>query len=435
LLYIGVGNGSPWNQKLRSPGGGDNLFLSSIVALRPDTGEYVWHYQTTPGEMWDYTATQHIVLADLLVDSVKRPVLMQAPKNGIFYVLDRRDGKLISAAPYATINWTSGVDMVTGRPNINPEARYSDTGKPWIAMPGPLGAHNWQPMSFDAATGFMFIPTQELGFVYAPDSKFVHRELAVNLGVDSAAASLPQDPAIKQQVLQSVHGHLIAWDVAHQRKVWDVEYPAAWNGGVLSTDGGLVFQGDAGGHLNAYAAADGTKLWSYATQDGIVAAPVTYSVGGEQYVLVAVGWGGAYPLLAGEIAHKGSVVGSKGRLLAFKLGGKERLPAGATSAQPIVRTTPFGDSETVVSGRGLYHRFCSGCHGDAAISGGVLPDLRRSPNSASATAWATIVREGPLKERGMVAFGPELSSDDVEAIRAYVVQRASEAAEGVGAEH
>jgi quinohemoprotein ethanol dehydrogenase len=433
LLYVGVGNGAPWNQKLRSPGGGDNLYLSSIVALRPNTGEYVWHYQTTPGEMWDYTATQHIVLADLVVDGVKRPVLMQAPKNGFFYVLDRRDGKLISAAPYAAINWASGIDMTTGRPKINPEARYSKTGQAWIAMPGPLGAHNWQPMSFDPATGLVFIPSFELGFAYVPDANFVHRNLAVNLGVDLAAASLPQDPAVKRQVLKSVRGHLIAWDPVHQRKVWDVEYPAAWNGGVLSTEGGLVFQGDAGGHLNAYAAADGAKLWSYPTQDGIVAPPVTYSVGGEQYVLVAAGWGGVYPLLTGEIARKGSVAGAKGRLLAFKLSGRGQLPAAVARSQPVRQTVPFGDAATVARGKVAYHRFCSGCHGDAAVSGGVLPDLRTSVNSASATAWATIVREGPFEARGMVAFGAELSSDDVESIRAYVVQRAAEAREGAEA--
>ena len=337
LVYIGVGNGSPWNQKLRSPGGGDNLFLSSIVALRPDTGEYVWHYQTTPGEMWDYTATQHIVLADLVIDGVQRPVLMQAPKNGFFYVLDRRNGKLLSAAPYAAVNWASGIDLATGRPVVNPDANYAATGKPWVAMPGPLGAHNWQPMSFDPGTGLVFIPSFELGFVYVPDADFSRRDLAVNLGVDLAAASLPQDPATKQQVLQSVRGHLLAWDPVRQRKVWDVEYPAAWNGGVLSTAGGLVFQGDAGGHLSAYAAATGARLWSYSTQDGVVAPPISYAVGGEQYILVEAGWGGVYPLLTGEIARKASVAGHQGRLLAFKLDGQRRLPPVEIESRPLTR--------------------------------------------------------------------------------------------------
>jgi PQQ-dependent dehydrogenase (methanol/ethanol family) len=426
LLYIGVGNGSPWNQKLRSPDGGDNLFLSSIVALRPDTGEYVWHYQTTPGEMWDYTATQHIVLADLVLDGVKRPVLMQAPKNGFFYVLDRRDGRLISAAAYASINWATGIDMKTGRPIENPESRYSKTGKAWVAMPGPLGAHNWQPTSFDPKTGLVFIPSFELGFAYVPDPDFVRSNLSVNLGVDLTAASLPQEKAVKQQILRSVRGHLLAWDPVQQRKVWDVEHPAAWNGGVLSTDGGLVFQGDAGGHLNAYAAASGAKLWSHPTQIGIVAPPVTYTVDGDQYVLVVAGWGGVFPLLTGEIAHKGSVPAANGRLLAFKLGGRTRLPATGAAARPVPQVTPFGDAATLTRGKAVYHRYCGGCHGDAAVSGGVLPDLRESASSASGTAWATIVRDGALTARGMVAFGAEVSPEDAEAIRAYVVQRAAE---------
>ena len=429
LVYVGVGNGSPWNQKLRSPGGGDNLFLSSIVALRPDTGEYVWHYQTTPGEMWDYTATQHIVLADLVIDGARRPVLMQAPKNGFFYVLDRRNGKLLSAAPYAAVNWASGIDLASGRPILNPDANYAATGKPWVAMPGPLGAHNWQPMSFDPGTGLVFIPSFELGFPYVPDADFQRRDLAVNLGVDLAAASLPQDPATKQQVLQSVRGHLLAWDPVRQRKVWDVEYPAAWNGGVLSTAGGLVFQGDAGGHLNAYAAATGARLWSYATQEGVVAPPIAYAVGGEQYILVAAGWGGVYPLLTGEIARKASVAGHQGRLLAFKLDGRCRLPPVEIESRPLSRPAQFADAATILRGKAIYHRYCSGCHGDAATSGGVLPDLRRSVASGSATAWSAIVRDGSLGARGMVAFGSELSAEDAEAIRAYVIERAAAAAE------
>jgi len=427
LLYIGVGNGAPWNQKLRSPGGGDNLFLSSIVALRPETGEYVWHYQTTPGEQWDYTATQHMVLADLTIDGVKRPVLMQAPKSGFFYVLDRRDGRLLSAVPYAHVNWASGIDMKTGRPIVNPDADYGRTGKPWSAMPGPLGAHNWQPMSFDPRTGLMFIPTFDLGFLYVNDADFKRRHLAVNLGVDLSAASLPQDPAVKQQILQSVRGHLLAWDPVRQKKAWEVEYPAAWNGGVLSTAGGLVFQGDAGGHLNAYAAGTGAKLWSYQTHQGIVAPPVSFAVDGEQYILVEAGWGGVFPLLTGEIARQASKVGEKGRLLAFRLGGQQQLPVSSAVSRPLSRPAQFADAATIQRGMKLYHTWCGGCHGDAAVSGGVLPDLRHSAANGSSAAWAAIVREGALASRGMVAFGSEVSAQDADAIRAYVVERANAA--------
>jgi len=427
LLYIGVGNGSPWNQRLRSPGGGDNLFLSSIVALRPETGTYVWHYQTTPGEMWDYTATQHIILADLVIGGVKRHVLMQAPKNGFFYVLDRADGKLLSADAYSKINWASGVDLDTGRPRMNPEANYAVSGKPWLASPGPLGAHNWHPMSFDPQTGLVFIPTFELAFPYVPDEHFQRSNMAVNLGVDLNAASLPQEPQAKSAVLESVRGHLIAWDPVGKKKVWDVVYPAAWNGGVLSTAGGVVFQGDAGGHISAYQASDGVKLWSFNTEEGIVAPPIAYSANGEQYILVAAGWGGVYPLLTGEIALKSSRAGHVGRLLAFKLGARSELPkqSNATVTR-AVEPKSFGDEATVQRGKGLYQRFCGGCHGDAAVSGGVLPDLRRSSYASSGAAWNNIVLEGALRERGMVSFSAELSREDSEAVRAYVAMRAVE---------
>ena len=434
LLYIGVGNGSPWNQKLRSPGGGDNLYLSSIVALRPQTGEYVWHYQTTPGEMWDYTATQHIVLADIAIDGVTRKVLMQAPKNGFFYVLDRANGKLLSAMPYAPINWATGVDLATGRPIVNPDAYYPTTGKPWLAMPGVLGAHSWQPMSFSPHTGLVYIPSFELAFPYIRDQKFEPRQLAVNLGIDLDAASMPQEPEIKAKVLAAVRGHLIAWDPVAQKKVWDIVHPAAWNGGVLSTAGNLVFQGTAAGEFSAYEARTGKKVWSFPAQEGIVAPPITYLAEKEQYLLVAVGWGGAFALLTGEIAKQGSAAGKNGRLLAFKLGGQQRLPLSeAQQTTPIKLPEPFGDAAMVAEGKATYQRFCSGCHGDSAVSGGVLPDLRRSGATGDKAAWHSIVRDGVLRARGMVSFAQELTVENVEAIRAYVAQRASEDAASMSA--
>jgi quinohemoprotein ethanol dehydrogenase len=426
LLYIGVGNGAPWNQKLRSPGGGDNLFLSSIVALRPDTGEYAWHYQTTPGEMWDYTATQHIVLADLTIGGAVRKVLMQAPKNGFFYVLDRKSGELLSAKPYAPINWASGVDAKTGRPIVNPDAVYSETGKPWLGMPGPLGAHSWHPMSYSAKTGLVYIPSFELGFAYVPDSDFSRKNLAVNLGLDMRATALPDDAKARADVISGVRGHLIAWDPVEQKKVWDVEHVSAWNGGVLSTAGDLVFQGDANGAFSAYDARSGDRLWSFVTGQGIVAPPVSYAVNGEQYVAVAVGWGGTFPLLTGEIAHKGSQPGGHGRLVAFKLDGAAKLPPislrSRTLPKPPMR---IADAQAIASGFGLFHRYCSGCHGGRAVSGGVLPDLRMSSFLPSAQGWAGVVLQGALKANGMIGFGNELSAADAEAIRAYVIDRAT----------
>ena len=326
LLYIGVGNGSPWNRALRSPGGGDNLFLSSIVALRPDTGEYVWHYQTTPGESWDFTATQHMILADLAIDGRERKVIMQAPKNGFFYVLDRATGELLSAKPFATINWASGVDMKTGRPIETPEARYGETGRPFVSQPGPGGAHSWQPMSYSPRTRLVYLPVMDMPFPYIPDAKFTQRSLAWNTGVDFNAGSLPQDEAIKAQVKDSLKGHLAAWDPAAQREVWRVQYEHPWNGGVLATAGDLVFQGDAMGNFAAFHARTGARLWSIATGAGILAPPVAYEAGGEQYVAIEVGWGGAFGLAAGELARDAHIATNAPRVFAFKLGGAAAMP-------------------------------------------------------------------------------------------------------------
>jgi quinohemoprotein ethanol dehydrogenase len=426
LLYIGVGNGSPWNQRLRSPGGGDNLFLSSIVALNVNTGEYVWHYQTTPGESWDYTATQHIILADLPIDGQLRKVLMQAPKNGFFYVLDRTNGKLISAQPFTTVNWASGVNMKTGRPLQNPAAQYGETHKPWFAMPGPLGSHNWQPMSFSPQTQLVYIPAQDIPFAYGDPKTFAANPLAFNTGIDPSILGLPDDPRVKAQVLASVRGYLKAWDPVTQKEVWRVEQPGAWNGGVLSTAGGLVFEGNAAGTFNAYSADKGAALWSFAAQTGIIAAPISYSVGGQQYVAVVVGWGGSYPLAFGEMVHKGSLEQNRSRVLAFRLGATAQLPAPPPMPAPAKPPERFSDAAHIPTGKLVYTAYCSVCHGDAAVGGGVLPDLRWSPMLASADTWRSVVLEGSRTQNGMVSFAQVLTPDLAELVRAYVVGRAND---------
>jgi quinohemoprotein ethanol dehydrogenase len=429
LLYIGTGNGSPWNQRVRSPGGGDNLFLSSIVALRPDTGEYVWHYQTTPGESWDYTATQHMILADLVIDGQPRKVLMQAPKNGFFYVLDRQDGKLLSAKPYVMLNWAKEIDLKSGRPVVNPDALYGTTGKPWLALPGPLGGHNWQPMSFSPQTGLVYIPAQDIGFAYIDDKTFEPHAIGFNIGVDMAAASMPQDPTAKAQVLAGVRGYLKAWDPVAQKEVWSVEHPAAWNGGVLSTGGGLVFQGNVAGSFGAYDARKGSLLWSFAAQTGIIAAPMSYAVGKDQYVAIVVGWGGAYPLTAGEIARKGSMAVNRSRVLAFRLGATEQLPPVAAQSPAEVQAKPperFGNDATLAEGKALFQHYCSVCHGDAVVGAGVVSDLRWSLALQAADKWQRIVRDGALRNRGMISFAEVLTLEQTEAIRAYVAGRAND---------
>jgi len=425
LLYIGVGNGAPWNQAIRSPGGGDNLFLSSIVAVNADTGDYVWHYQTTPGETWDYTATQPLILATLNIAGTDRKVIMQAPKNGFFYVLDRTNGQFISAQPFATVTWASGINQETGRPMENPDIRYSGPA-PSIVTPGPGGAHSWQPMAYNPDTGLVYIPAQDAGFPYFDDPNFEPTKLGFNTGVDFNAGSMPQIPEVKKQIMSGVKGYLVAYDPIAQEPRWRVDHAGPSNGGVLTTAGNLVAQGTAAGDVVIYLADSGEKLWSFNAQTGVLAAPVSYTVDGEQYIAVAVGWGGIFSLAPGEIGLMSGRLGNKSRMLAFKLGGDVQLPPPSAPA-PLAFNPPTAtaDEETVARGKFLYHRHCGTCHGDAAVSGGILPDLRASP-AIQGELWTSVVLGGALTSRGMVSFAPELSDADSEAIRAYIIARAHE---------
>ncbi len=427
LLYIGVGNGSPWNQAYRSPGGGDNLYLSSIVAIRPKTGEYVWHYQTTPAETWDYTATQHIMLADLNIEGKPRKVLMQAPKNGFFYVLDRATGKLISANNFVPVNWATGIDMKTGRPIENPEARIDKTGKPFIVTPGPLGAHNWHPMAFDQKSGLVFIPAQETAFPYIPEANWKKAKQGFNTGFDMAAGAMPADPAIRSAAASATKGALIAWDPIAQKERWRVQHQGPWNGGMLATAGGLVFQGNAAGEFAAYNTSNGKKLWSFAAQTGVVASAATYSIKGEQYVAVLAGWGGAFPITAGILHDDGGPVRNISRLLVFKLGGKTKLPAmPALAASPLDPPPSNVSTSVIMEGSKLYGRYCGVCHGDAAVGSTVLPDLRRSGALGDAKTWGTIVQGGALKDNGMASFSNVMTAAQSESVRHYVIHRANE---------
>jgi alcohol dehydrogenase (cytochrome c)/quinohemoprotein ethanol dehydrogenase len=427
LLYIGTGNGSPWDRKIRSPGGGDNLYLSSIVALRAGTGEYVWHYQTTPGDSWDFTATQPLMLADLHIGDRERNVIMQLPKNGFFYVLDRATGELLSAQPVVTTTWASGVDLETGRPIENPAARYGETGKPFVSLPGPMGAHSWQPMSFSPLTKLVYVPINDAAFVYIPDGKFKATPLSFNVGVDFGAGALPEDDRALAQIKAGTKGHLAAWDPVAQKEAWRVEFEHPWNGGTLATAGDLVFAGSGMGDISAYKADTGAKLWSSDTQAGVLAAPISYEVSGEQYVAVEVGWGGAYGLAAGPLALDSHVAGNLPRVLAFKLNGTDSLPAAPASPPRVLQPPPNRASAAVVAeGKAKYHHFCGTCHGDSAVSGGVLPDLRYSPALSNENVWNQIVHDGALKTQGMVSFASVLSQPEIDAVRAYVVHRANQ---------
>ena len=331
LVYFGVGNGIEWARNYRSANKGDNLFLSSIVALNADTGAYVWHYQATPGEEWDFDAVQQLMLADLTIDGKRRKVLMQANKNGFFYVLDRKTGKLISAQTFVPINWASGVDPKTGRPIENPGIRYSETGKPVRMMPGPLGAHSWQPMAYNPNTGLVYIPAQEIGQEFTPVKDFKPSPMGWNLGV--AAGPTPD-----------VKGRLLAWDPVHQKEAWRVEYLGPWNGGVLTTAGNLVAQGDAAGNFNVYRADSGEKLWSMFGAMRVMAGPITYEVNGEQYIAVMAGWGGGFPLMQGKESRQVRQPAqreSRARIQSRRLGDTTCPPAGAaTGAQPSAGHAP-----------------------------------------------------------------------------------------------
>jgi alcohol dehydrogenase (cytochrome c)/quinohemoprotein ethanol dehydrogenase len=425
LVYLGVGNGSPWDRNVRSPGGGDNLYLSSIVALKADTGEYVWHYQETPGEMWDYTACQQIILAELRLGGSNRRVILHAPKNGFFYVLDRATGALISAKPYTPINWASDIDLTTGRPVESPAARYAGKN-PAIVVPGPLGGHNWQPMSFSPQTGLVYIPVQQIGLVYKSDEAFAPSKLANNYGIDVVAAAMPQDPPTRKAVLDSLKGSLVAWDPVNQKAIWSVDRLGPWNGGTLSTAGNLVFQGTAAGNFEVYSADKGDKLWSFASQTGVMAGPVSYTVNGEQHVVVVAGWGGAFPLTSGEVSFKSGPVKNVSRVLAFKIGGKAKLPPLHVSDQPkSTAPAPTADAATVRSGEALYQKYCAVCHGDSAVSGGLVPDLRYS-RMLTSDAWFNVILGGELSKAGMVSFAGEISRKSAADIRAYVIARANQ---------
>ena len=415
-VYIGTGNGSPWNAKLRSPEGGDNLYLCSVVALDADTGEYLWHYQTTPGETWDFNSTMDIVLATAEIDGQPRKVLMHAPKNGFFYVIDRQTGKLISAEKLGKVTWAERVDMSTGRPIEIKGSRYED-GEALI-WPGSGGMHNWQPMSYSPDTRLAYIPVRELPGYYNDEGRKASTWTMTPgdvLGLKGFFDDVPKNAGSSS---------LLAWDPVQQKKAWSVETPGATSGGVLSTRGGLVFQGRADGKFQAHDASTGETLWSSDMGVGTQAPPITYEVDGKQYVSVLAGWAGGQMLL-GTLSAQHGWVGREHprRLLTYVLDGEATLPptAAPSFAKPIDDPAMQLDPAMVAKGRELYSS-CVICHGVSAVAGGYAPDLRASPIPLSADAFKAVVQGGGLEARGMPRF-EELSDDDLTAIRHYIRER------------
>ncbi|MGB0954493.1 MAG: PQQ-dependent dehydrogenase, methanol/ethanol family [Panacagrimonas sp.] len=421
LLYIGTGNGSPWNIKYRSQGKGDNLFLSSIVALKPDTGEYVWHYQTTPGDTWDYTATQHIVLADLEWKGEPRKVLMQAPKNGFFYVLDRASGELLSAENFVPINWASHVDMQTGRPVVTETGDYSD--KPELIIPAPFGAHNWQPMSYNPETGLVYIPAQYNINIYEDAGGDPVQALNVwNIGLKELDLPIAGEPLDQLRAAHSAA--LLAWDPVEQKEVWKVAHPQMWNGGVLSTAGNLVFQGNAQSQFRAYAADSGEQLWSAPANTGVIAAPISYEIDGEQYVTVMAGWGGAYGIMAGG-SLQSLKTRANARVLTFKLGGNAELPTLPDEAEKIPPQPPLtANEEQLATGKTLYNGLCWQCHGLSAQGNGVIQDLRYLDQTQHEN-FASIVK-GASYPKGMPSFAHVLDDASIGLIQQYLIKRSND---------
>ena len=394
LLYFGTGNGTFYDQSKRSPSGGDNLFVASIIAVNPDTGRMVWYYQQAPGDQWDYDVVQPIILTDLKIDGRVQKVLMQASKPGFFYVLDRKTGKVLSANPYVPVTWADHVDLKTGRPVVAADARSyrnSYNGKRYIS-PSPMGGHNWNPMSWDPQTGLAYIPAIENG----------------QTGVFTGQTFLR------------------AFNPLTGKTAWNVG-PAEWwdHGGVLSTAGGLVFQGTGSGHLYAYDAATGQKLKDIDVGSTIIAAPMTYSIDGVQYVALMAAWGGggwSFPHPDAAFAQRGN----QGRILAFKLdGGTTPIPA----LLPPVGSIPLppaqtGSAETIAQGKALFGAHCASCHVDQPYS--LAPDLRRMTPETHA-AFNQIVLRGILQNAGMPPWDDILTPADAAAIHDYLLSLAWQA--------
>lgn len=410
-MYVGTGNGSPWSHKVRSPKGGDNLYLASIVALDPDTGKYKWHYQETPGDNWDYTSTQPMILADIKIAGKPRKVILHAPKNGFFFVLDRTNGKFISAKNFVPVNWASGYDK-NGKPIGIAAAR--DGSKPHDAVPGPYGAHNWHPMSFNPQTGLVYLPAQNVPVNLMDDKKWEFNQAGPGkpqsgTGWNTAKFFNAEPPKSKP------FGRLLAWDPVAQKAAWSVEHVSPWNGGTLTTAGNVVFQGTADGRLVAYHATSGEKLWETPTGTGVVAAPSTYMVDGKQYVSVAVGWGGVYGLAARATERQGP-----GTVYTFVVGGKARMPEFVAQRTGQLLQGVKYDPAKVEAGTMLYVANCVFCHGVPGVDrGGNIPNLGYM-DASYIENLPSFVFKGPAMARGMPDFTGKLSGDDVESIKAFI---------------
>jgi quinohemoprotein ethanol dehydrogenase len=409
-VIFGTGNGIPWPANIRSPGGGDNLFIASIVALDAKTGKYKWHYQTNPMEGFDFDSTSPLTVADIEVAGVKKHVVMQAPKNGVMYVIEVATGKVVSADPFVpSINWATGFDEKNNwAPILNPDADYGKTGKGFYAVPGR--AHAWSSQSYNPNTGLIYVPTN-----YGVGS-YVAEKGATILGnqlVDVNFAKQP-DASIPRPVLKDGGAYLLAWDPVKRKAAW-TQRQGSGSGGTLTTAGNLVFQGTNGQKLSAFRADTGDLIWSTPTQGNVVPGPVSYSLDGVQYLAVISS------ASTGFAAANGT-----NHLLVYKLGGKVTLPpAPPLAAQVLNPPENFGDDALHKHGQEIYERSCTGCHEGGRMFTG-YPDLNYTMALNNAPLFKAIVIDGALRENGMMPFNKSLSAEDAEAIRSYLTYRAND---------
>lgn len=413
LVYVGTGNGAPWPAEIRSPGGGDNLFISSIVALEAKTGKYRWHYQATPADSWDFDNTQQIVTADIVVDGEKKHVLMQASKNGVFYVIEAATGKVISASLFVpTANWLTGFDE-NFKPILDPRANYGAHDRGFHVVPSAGGAHSWHPMAFNPNTGLMYIPTNYSSFplVAEAGAKMGNQLLSINV------AKRPVDPAPQ---LDGAGSYLLAWDPVKRQPAWQQPLGSS-RSGVMTTAGNLVFQGSAPSSFSAFRADTGERVWTTDTQSNVVAGSASYEIDGKQYIAVVAagqsGFGGG-----------GYWAPNYARLLVYTLGGKAELPEKVVyTPPPLNPPANFGDAATLALGQAKYNENCSTCHGNDGRVTSVFPDLRYAGALHSAEGFKAIVIDGAMQANGMVSFKSVLTPQEAEAIRAYVVKLANDA--------
>lgn len=415
-LYIGVDGPAPWNPKLRAADAGDELFTNSVVALDAKTGRYKWHYKTTPNDGWNYGPSNSVMLAELPLEGGPRRVVMVAPKNGFFYLLDAKSGLFLSAKNFTPVNWASHIDPKTGRPVTLPDARYWDKpdGKAMI-LPGTGGAHNWQAFSYNPKTGLVYIPVASLPTLLesVPGG-------AVGGTISHDYVGFGNDPKWK------AYGELVAWDPVTQQARWRAPRALPNNGGTLSTAGNLVFQGTADGKFEAFAADSGKRLWQFDVGGAIIAAPSTVEVDGRQFILIAAGNAGAVNLGTAQArATSTPQTRTQARLIAFALDGKAAFgrAAGLTIAQP---PRPRPDAALASKGEVAYEAFgCAFCHGHEVESAhGAIKDLRMS-SAKTHDEWAGIVVGGLRVEQGMPPFGSMgMSMEDAKAVQAYVLREA-----------